>query len=145
MNFRIYAFSLIVSFSLFQCASQKNKSGAWQKSVEETYYNIWSTGMAPAGTGANFFVKFSKAEPITVKSFVVNGETLEVEITQTDTETLVIGRRYTGPDLEKKNQEMPEFYKQQNFSGTLVISNNNKNAIIQISSFEHRQLEQNNL
>jgi hypothetical protein len=145
MNFRVFALLFSISFLFFQCASQKSNSGAWQKSIQESYYNIWSTGAAPAGTGANFFVKLSKTDKINVESFSVNGEALEFEVKQTETETLIIGRKYSGPDFEKQNPEMPEFYKQKDYNGTILFSSNEKPIEIQVSSFERRELEQKNM
>jgi hypothetical protein len=142
MYFRVFALLFSASFLFIQCASQKNNSSAWQKSIEESYYNIWSTGAAPAGTGANFFVKLNKTDLITVESFIVNGEELEFELKQTESATLIIGRKYTGPNFEKENQEMPTFYKQKEFTGTITFSNFDQQVDILISSFERRELEQ---
>lgn len=142
MNFRAFTLLIGLSFLTMNCASQKNGSGAWQKSIEESYYNIWSTGIAPAGTGANFFVKLSETDKIEIKSFNVNGEELKFELKQSETGTLIIGRKYTGPDFEKQNPEMPDFYKQSEYTGTIIISSNSIDSKITISSFERRELEQ---
>ena len=145
MNFRVLALLLSVSFFFIQCATQKNSSNAWQKSIEEDYYTIWSTGAAPAGTGANFFVKFNKTGDVKVQSFVVNEEDVEFELRQTETETLIIGRKYTSPDFEKQNQEMPEFYRQEKYNGMLSFSVEGKTVSVSISSFERREPDQRNL
>lgn len=142
MNLRAFALLASLTFLSINCASQKNGSGAWQKSVAESYYNIWSTGIAPAGTGANFIVKLKKTDKIAIKSFTVNGEELEFELKQSETGTLIIGRKYTGPDFEAQNPEMPDFYTQNEYSGAIIISSKTIDSEITISSFERRELEQ---
>lgn len=142
MNLRAFTLLASLSFLTINCASQKNGADAWQKSVVESYYNVWSTGVAPAGTGANFFVKLNKTAKIEIKTFSVNGEELEFELKQSETGILIIGRKYTGPDFEKQNPEMPDFYKQSEYTGTIVISSNKIDFEITISSFEHKELEQ---
>jgi hypothetical protein len=145
MNFRVFTFLLTVSITLVQCSANKNSGKAWQNSMLESYYSIWSTGMAPAGTGANFFVKLDRTDKIDLNSFSVNGEDLEFEIEQTETETLIIGRKYTGPDFEARNQEMAEFYRQEKYSGVLSFTAEGKSLSISISSFERREPGQQNL
>lgn len=142
MKFRAFALLISVSFLGLQCASRKKTSSAWEKNIAESYYNIWFTGAAPAGTGANFFVKLSKTDPIKIESFIVNDVELEFELTQTETGTLITGRKFTGPDFEKKNSEMPEFYKQKEYSGTITFLYNDSAHTIDVSSFERRELEQ---
>ena len=145
MPFRKLVGLFFIGFILSQCSANRNSGKAWQKSILESYYNVWSTGMAPAGTGANFFVKFNRTANISINSFSVNGEELEFEIEQTETETLIIGRKYTGPDFENQNQEMPEFYKQEKYSGTIIFKSDEQLVTVSISTFEHRAPEQQNL
>ena len=49
---------------------------------------------------------------------------------------------YDSSNIEKENQEMPTFYKQKEFTGTITFSNFDQQVDILISSFERRELEQ---
>ena len=141
--FKNLFFIAFTAFLFVQCSSQEK---FWQKQNSETYYNIWHTGAAPAGTGANFFLEFNSQDPtLTVDSFLVNNIALDAEIETTENHTLIIGRHFTPPiipiavGVEEKESEIPKFYKQDNYSGRVKLTVKGESFWIEIKSFEKRE------
>ena len=104
--------------------------------MSEATYTIWTSGAAPAGIGADFFVEFAESLDFEVQRFEVNGEALLVEIERNENKTLVIGRKYNEPDFENPNRETPAFYHEEKYSGFLEIQVDDKEITIPVSSFE---------
>jgi len=129
------------AFLLMQCQTSKT---AWQKQLNQNaYYNIWHTGAAPAGTGANFFLDFNAQDPtLKVDSFIVNSNMLNIEVTTIENKTLIIGRHFTPPNFEEKESEIPEFYKSDNYNGRVKISVKGESFWIEIKSFDKREATQ---
>jgi hypothetical protein len=136
MRFIKIFLSLSLGLILSQCSSQSQMAKQWQERIGSSTYNVWTSGAAPAGVGADFFVEFTESLDIEVARFEVNGEELLVEMERTESKMLIIGRKYTAPDPKNPDGEVPSFYQQKKFAGTLTIIQDSKEIEIPISSFE---------
>ncbi len=137
--FKKIVFLALTLFLLVQCQSSKT-AALWQDHNTEAYYYIWHTGMAPAGTGADFFLSFNLQDPtLKVDSFIVNNIALNAEIIKEDDQILISGKHYTPPNFEKEESEIPEFYKSENYAGRIRITVKGESFWIEIKTFEKRQ------
>jgi len=127
---------LIVTLIGVSCASNKLEQLAAQKNLKASYF-IWHSGSAPAGTGINCQVSFYNPKlEFSVDSFEVNNQIMETEITWANDTSTIIGTYYVGPDFEKINDEVPEYFRNQTFSGKLRLFNEQLSHWITIDQFE---------
>ncbi|MCT4624764.1 MAG: hypothetical protein N4A46_14175 [Schleiferiaceae bacterium] len=133
--------ALLSSILFIQCSNTANLSGQWQDDVVESYYQIWHTGAAPAGTGANFFILLKAPLSYSIEEFKVNGEPLEVETKENGKGLLIIGRHFTPPNPEQEDQKVPKFYLQEAYSGKLKLTQAGESFWVKVDNFQKRESE----
>ena len=128
------AFFLIIisTFILSACAPRVEKY-LERKELNATYY-IWSTGVAPAGTGMNCRIAFSNPKvEIHADSLLVNDQWFDVETVQEGDSTIIQGTYYIAPDFEKPNSTVPDFFTQEKYSGKVKLTTDQKSFWLTIN------------